>query len=423
MKAAIMLLLFVTVSFSQTTSYSVLDQYFGDLLYPGKDQNLVSDRVNYPGLERDSTTSVDLGFFNQTFSPPSWNDLYAWGETKIASVEAGMWLGNLDDRYSQYAVIGSSSSYRYLSGGCAFWLFPIKETAFKGISLTMNGLSSGSLSSSNLVEGYYSHMETSRDSSNGFSAAATSMFRLCRDLNFRLSASGAYDKYSYRYREVNVNSEPAYVYGIESATTDSNSENLGVTAGLVDSKDRQINVGCSLSTLNLIRSGYFAADDQYDFSQGSGDLLTFVNMSMGKQFTYMRHHLYVGLYGAVVMDLPFTTNSQASFSDFSRKLRSGNRAAYGQVRSPVVLECNLFNSTVYALARIAPEIDGTYYNITGISTSKSVNFSVGEVSLGLRGKIGDRIEFALMPTLHSDIFCAGLEIKYLLGRGTTLSKK
>jgi hypothetical protein len=420
MKAAIMLLLFVTVSFSQTTSYSVLDQYFGDLLYPGKDQNLVSDRVNYPGLERDSTTSVDLGFFNQTFSPPSWNDLYAWGETKIASMEAGMWLGNLDDGYSQNTGIGSSSSGRYLSGGCAFWLFPIKETAFKGISLTMSGLSSSSSSSNTLVEGYYSNLETTRDSGNGVNATATSMFRLRRDLNFRLSASGAYNKYSYR--GAIVSSSYGYVYGGEYETTDSNSENLGVSAGLVDSKDRQINVGCSLSTHNFSRSGHIE-DEQYDSFSGSGDLLTFVNMSMGKQFTYMRHHLYVGLNGAVGMDLPFTTNSQVSFSDFSRKLHASNRAAYGQVRSPVVLECNLFNSTVYALARIAPEIDGTYYDITGISTSKAVNFSVGEVSLGLRGKIGDRIEFALMPTLNSDIFCAGLEIKYLLGKGTTLPKK
>jgi hypothetical protein len=347
--------------------------------------------------------------------------LYAWGETKIASVEAGMWLGNLDDGYSQYAGIGSSSSGRYLSGGCAFWLFPVKETAFKGISLTMSGLSSGSSSSTTLVDINSSlDLETTRDSGNGFDAAATSMFRLCRDLNFRLSASGAYNKYSYR--GTTVYSSYGYVYAGEYETTDSNSENLGVSAGLVDSKDRQINVGCSLSTHNFRWSGHIE-DEQYDSFSGSGDLLTFVNMSMGKQFTYMRHHLYVGLYGAVGMDLPFTTNSQVSFSDFSRKLHTSNRAAYGQVRSPVVLECNLFNSTVYALARIAPEIDGTYYDITGISTSKSVSFSVGEVSLGLRGKIGDRIEFALMPTLNSDIFCAGLEIKYLLGKGTTLPKK
>lgn len=45
--------------------------------------------------------------------------------------------------------------------------------------------------------------------------------------------------------------------------------------------------------------------------------------------------------------------------------------------------------------------------------SESIYFRVEEFGLGLKGKIGEKLEFALMPSIQSKVFLSGLEIRYL----------
>ena len=139
-------------------------------------------------------------------------------------------------------------------------------------------------------------------------------------------------------------------------------------------------------------------------------------MSLGKRLDYLKHNLYLGMNTGLGLTFSIKSDSYCNFADFPDKFESGNKYVSGYLSLPVVLDINLFNSSVFAVAKFVPQIYGYYkpefYKET--FSYNGLNLSVSELSFGFRGKVGDRFEFSLIPSLQSSIFVTGLEIKYLI---------
>lgn len=84
---------------------------------------------------------------------------------------------------------------------------------------------------------------------------------------------------------------------------------------------------------------------------------------------------------------------------------------------PVTIDLNVFNTPLYIVAKITPEIysyvSKNYYSQN--TTSNNVSASVYETAIGIKGKIGNQLECALIPSIKSNVFMAGMELKYNFG--------
>jgi hypothetical protein len=418
--------------------FGVLDQYYGDILFRGNDQKLLSDKINYPGLIEDSTFSCGLGFFNPYSAyydqnglayqaPLTWSNLYGWNEWATEAGRLGAWIGGIDfsDQKNNY---GTEQTSRSFEGTTAFWFSPYKASTFKGLSLVLNGYYNSDLSNTYSNDGSFYSYDTTKNTYKILNAAVSSIFKINDIFNLKLFFAGGYRyniqnsiyEYYYSY-PISTDYYPYYYSEPTTSTSLSQSEyktnNLFLRVGLIDKNDRQVNLGFSVDASNNTYSSY------YYNAYGSGDYSVFLNYSEGKRVQYLRHYAYFGVIAQTSLDFPVESNSYIGLSKVLQMARLSQRYWYGSLNFPVILDVNLFNTPLYAIVRVVPEISGSESKYPETYSNRYVGLSVSEVSLGLRGKIGDQLEFALVPSLKNDIFVSGLEIKYLFKNKKMKSKK
>jgi len=66
------------------------------------------------------------------------------------------------------------------------------------------------------------------------------------------------------------------------------------------------------------------------------------------------------------------------------------------------------------MIKVVPEVNGDYtHNRQNVVSSRSLSLQMSKVAVGIRGTIGEKLEFALIPSINSNVFMTGLDVKYL----------
>ena len=112
---------------------------------------------------------------------------------------------------------------------------------------------------------------------------------------------------------------------------------------------------------------------------------------------YQKHRIYFGAHGNFDLTFPVESDSYLTFLEIPGKIQFENKFVTGTVKFPVTLDINLFGSTVGAIINISPSINGLWaLSPTVTDPYNYVKLSVSQLSLGLRGKVGDRFEFSII---------------------------
>ena len=421
----------------QSSSRTVLDSYYKDYLIFEDSQQVVSSKINYPGLLNDSLSTIDIGFL----AGPDYysadreltvnnsenlqlDDLSGWGEKRGRFGKIGVWIGSLDFSHSESESYSSPIEKRFATGSSAFWFVPYHKSVLKGVSLSFGG----------------EYNNSKQNNSNSYNVNSSYKYKTL-DIGFN-----ALFQCNERYQVAMhlVNSKSTNVLDYESFTnsyySDYNSyytssinnkssskyQNYGLGITLLDSKRKQLTayVNASLDNNTLTRgnysySGYYGSNSNF----GIGHVVASLVYSDTKVLKYLKHRAYVGINAVVTFDFPAVSESGLSFVNLLKNATKDKYSAEGNVQVPVTIDVNVFNTPLYLVAKITPAIKAnTYHNNIGSSVGEvhilngnSLGASVYETAIGFKGKIGDQLECALIPSIRSNVFVAGLELKYNFG--------
>lgn len=444
--------------FSQISgNRTVLDSYYSDYLVFEDSQQVVSSKINYPGLFNDSISTIDIGFvanpyyysfnFDTTYianggANLQLSDLNGWGEKRGRFGNVGGWIGHL------YFVNSASNNStknekRYYTGSSAFWFAPYYKSAFKGVSLTFGGnydknsyynsteISSGNTSSSNNWRNY-----------QGIDVGLNALFQcnerfqvavnLIADQSINVSDNrstnvNTYTDYDY-YSSYNYN----YIYRRDYNYSDTSKfQNCGLGVTILDNKKRRFSTNVNASRNNRIstqnsysfnnRNDYNYYNNNYNSSStydtGNGDVTASLAYSDTKVFKYLKHRACFGISAFASFDFPVNSETYLSFKQLIKGVHSNQYLMHCFIDVPVTIDLNVFNTPLYIVAKITPQISSNisknYYSQN--TTSNNISASVYESAIGIKGKIGNQLECALIPSFKSNIFVAGMELKYNFG--------
>ncbi len=438
--AAVIILFYYSVSSQQIydfASNTVLDNYYRGILFAGDSTQTVSRKIYFPGLIKDTSSSIAAGylsasqglksFLNTNMAIPqsglNWSDLYAWSEVNSGIGKIGGWIGNLSGN-DQSVESSNTSIQDYATGRCAVWFTPKNDRALRGISLVVDGAYGSSRSdyssysySSTYYYNNFSYYKSSSTLKNKYvSIYANSLIKASTKYDLLIGLYGVYNRgersnYSSNYSNT-------YYYGVtqseSSATSDDKSVGGAFTAGIINQNGQQLNITVNGVTRNVNTNYTNASSNPYPYTGAIG---VGVEGSQGKLLHYLKHSLFLGINIGASESVPFIAQSNIAFSDLTHFERSNQREFNGFLKFPCIVDINLFKSDVYSILRFTPEIDGSISKLTQndqMTKSRSVNLFAEELALGLRGKIGSQLEFSIIPSITSNVFMTGLEIKYLL---------
>ena len=426
-------LLFAVLSaavFSQEYIPGVSQEYYGGIIYSGSDRTVITDKIEYPGFTRDTVNQLGVGFVNHSIAYSmqpqdsflssnsfavvphtnfSLSDLYAFNEWNSSAGRFGMWVGNFDcnDNETSKSSYNNNNKEQSALGTCALWFTPKGEGAFKGISLVVGdqyNYSEWQTESSATMENY-----------EYFNMSATSLFALSNSCNFKVSLSGVYGTDKENMHESSTYYDFGYPHYYSDYTNSATKDkSISLACGLLNKQGNQINAGFSMGAYNHSQTSSFPYSSAIPQSS-QGDASLFVNCSGGKTVHYYNHCLYYGLTGAADLYLPFQSATYVSLADIPSKLQKDNRYIDCSITAPLTLDVNLFNTKNYAVIRMIPMLFMSTNKLIAYGTTKSLGVSLYNIALGLRGSISDKLEYSLIPSLNSNIFVTGLELRYKFG--------
>lgn len=412
-------------------SYNVLDDYYSGIsLFC--DSSLLESKILYPGLSKDSSSSASIGFLSHPIYISSssgktdsllmsphinleLSDLYGWTEVNTSAGRFGVWLGNLGGAETRNNQISSGYSEREIIGSTALWYIPKAISAFKGVSVSIDGqyLKNGS----NRFYPYSSYSETSASESKSkdIYVRLLSMVQLSESNFLKIGLNGGYSSQNSSNISSNYYSYGSYSYHYNSETrnvSDSKSKSGDIILGFLNKKAGIFNLEFGADNREFNRStGYNSYGTETQGSSYGGGLVLDFNYQKSKDFSYLKHKAYIGVDADLNMYYPVESKSPIQFSEIVQNVKTLNKNIYGSIRFPAVLEINLFNLPFYSVIRVTPIISGYDYQ-TETSREHYFTVNIQQIALGLKGKIGDRVEFALTPSLNSNIFLTGLDLKY-----------
>ena len=345
-----------------------------------------------------------------------WSDLYGWAELATNIGKFGGWIGGIsaedekNERDKNNAEIEQSGT-----GRCAFWWNPNDIHSLTGISLQLDG----QYRSNEIKRENSSSISTTRtistSSSECFSGNIISLWKL----NEKLFLNAGLDA-GYCTNEQNSSSYYSYRYSYYTSSSNSSSSkydwknrNVGFHAGIVTKKSRAISLIVNASTSNTEMEN---SNSSYSFSdQNHGNLALFAEYADAKKLDYLKHSLKIGINCIAGTYFPIEAESYVSFSDIPKDLKKDERIIFGLLRTPVVFEINMFNKPIYSIIRLTPQLQAHHaksQNNNSELENRCAKLDLDEIAIGVSGTIKDRIEFSLIPSLKSNIFATGLEIRY-----------
>ncbi|MFP4164300.1 MAG: hypothetical protein ACLFQB_10410 [Chitinispirillaceae bacterium] len=361
--------------FSQNKFHSVLDDFYGNILFPNVSYELVNTKIELPGLSHPKGNSMNAGI-----SPNvrDWRGLYAWSEWKNGPGRLGAYAGSLNFDVRK-------PDYEHSFDG-AFWITPFRNNTFKGISFTLG---------SNL---YHSESENEtrfwEEDFSRFDFTTTSLVKLNSTYHLRAGVKGElYDeKHSSISRDETTGFSDKYEKNI------SKSSGTAVI-GLVDKEGRRLDLNAE-GAVHHNDSSYGEVDFNLVFSDG-------------RKFRYGDHTLYYGV--ASSFEAHLLSEIDENTPGYAYMTLLGNirdeKTFYGYISLPVIVNIRLHKS-IHALLALNPSLNGEYRFHAGTEeNSYRFRLSLSRLQLGLTGVLGERIEWYLRPDIDSDVFVSALEVK------------
>jgi hypothetical protein len=432
MKNIAMTALLVSTLIIPALSYTALDNYYGDGLYPQDSTRTVSQKINFPGYYADTTSSssIALGYLKQSspyYSSSDLNlsDFNGWTEMQTEIGTIGCYLGNVSFSNNKETSLTTSDSTDATGLG-ALWFVPKTKTRLKGISIEVAGLYSvGNQFSSNEPNypsnySYYNNATINQSASKNISLTLMTLIKLTEELDLKADILGQYNK---RSDNTSINYSYAYSYYPYSSYSENYSKsstytgkNGSMSLGIVNKQGRYLGltIGGDMD-LNQYSSNYYYL---YGASQNNNfySLWENIEYSERKVFNYLGHSLLLGI--NVFAGLNQSCDNTSEPLELSKvfSIHKPSQTYYASVSCPIMLKMHIFSVPVYALAKIYPSVYTNYYkNASTNFSSRTTSFYISQIALGLQGKIGDKLEFAIIPSLQDKLFVTGIELNYKLG--------
>jgi hypothetical protein len=182
-----------------------------------------------------------------------------------------------------------------------------------------------------------------------------------------------------------------------------------VAAGFLDDK---------LRTLELRLENTFAmtyGDDKSDTVSAT------LRYTQGGAVTYMKHVLFIGLKADAGASFPSIINDETGsfqYLYYMQNLTRKGRVMRANVAAPVIADIRIFGP-VRAMLSISPQINYTHTapskneaHYLHFNSQHVLDIDIPKPELSIRGTVGDKLDFAVKPTVSNSVFFSGLEVRY-----------
>jgi hypothetical protein len=435
--------------FSQSNFGNIISDYYGGVLYKGNiDRMMVINTIGYPGFFKDTSSQCGAAIRNtqlisdasilvnsertMTYKPFPYvdqfiepfhtgfsvSDVSAYSEFKTSMGRGGVLLSDLYGLSNKTA--GNTlynGSHEATSAQGAFWVIPKKQSRLKGISLTINSQSKDTVFQRS-QNGADSYVEKSGWESNYLEGVVTSLFHLTPNqflkISFEKSQTSCEYNTGYNRKGESYNSFNGDVWKFESSS-------FLLSCGLIKTNGNQATIGLAVRTN---RSDYAALQNYGGFDltnervqNWGGKAVVFMSYSAGKTRSYLQNVLYYGFRVNVADTFLVPSGSEINSYDVLAKSRVSNQILGGCLSVPVVADINLFKSSHFFVLRLEPMLSGFYAKKEPGIKNRNLGVSINYLSLGLKGRFSDRLEYCVIPSIKTDVFFTGLELRYTFGAG------
>jgi len=372
--------------------YGIFDRLFRGVLFPEVYKTLPSVKIAYPGLWEADRTCAGVGLLPDQIVNSNglgWNALYAYTDIDLSPGSAGLWLGNANagnsfQIFEYYDITGAWDVSEFSLRG-AFWVSPKQNDRFRGISAAFD------------IDNLYAYNGNDFDGrydDKSYYLNINTLVRLNDDYHLRAT---------FRTRNKYADNPE------DKRTDDHKSFTDAVSVGLLDGKMR---------TLELSGRNTFAVNNA---GRKSDTVALTLRYTQGGAINYMKHTLFVGMIADAGLAYPSKISQRAGsflYYHYLRHITGDGRLASVGVSAPIIADIDL-SQGFRCMLSIRPKI--SYTDTAPLSNPKNDIYrnpqhrfatELSEVELSLRGLIGDRINFTLMPSLKNDVFFSALEVMY-----------
>jgi len=372
--------------------YGIHDRHFRGVLFPEAYKVLPSVKIAYPGLWEADRASVDVGLLPdqvKNSNGTGWNALYAFTDIDLSPGSVGLWLGNAHVGESfqvyEYGDMAGALNINEFSLRGAVWISPRQNSRFNGISVAFDV--------DNLYVGNDGDIGDLYDD-RSYYLNVNALVRLSDDYRLRVA---------YRTRNKHANNPED--------TRDDNTKSFtdAVSVGLLDGKMRTLEIGARNT---------FAVNN----ATKKSDTVAFtLRYTQGGAMSYMKHTLFLGVTADAGLAYPSKISQRAGsflYYHYMRRMTDEGRLASVGLSAPIVVDVDLFWG-LRSMLSIRPKI--SYTNTAPLRNPEkgayryrqhSFATEMSNVEMSLRGIVGDRVDFVLMPTVKNDVFFSALEARY-----------
>jgi len=397
-----------------TTNYSIPDQYYGSILWLEETPRLISQKINYPGLVADSGALITAGVRDLSSCCLDVDKLYGCMEGNTRLGRIGTWIGNT----TAYYRLDSEGDFnaeevKSVKGSWALWHHTRVAHGFKGFSLQIDGKYLRSLDEQP-PNTDMTYTEKSDQTNKDISIIGTSLFTINKGLWGRAGFTKTYGTSGRHDRNVYYISWNDSSY-IDYYTYDTEQSTRIIFGGLITGKGQSLTLAVKANTENFTRhTERYAGNQEY----GSGYTGLLFDISDGRTFTYLKHRLFLGIQGVVDITWPFESDdAHIEISDLLRNQHQSDMMLSGQLHLPVMAEIAIFKTDMYIIAAMTAKlyvVESSLGNLEYNPVNRQRLYTVlAPSSIGLRGRIGQRLEFMLLPSFEAKMLTTGFELKYL----------
>ncbi|MCL2182324.1 MAG: hypothetical protein FWB85_02495 [Chitinispirillia bacterium] len=374
------------------TAYSIADRHFRGVLFPEAYKSLPGTRICYPGLWVPERAAAAFAYLPDApgANTAGLNGLYGWADIDIHPGSAGLWAGDFDYgdgyRVSEYAdVVYSWDTHEFSLRG-AMWVTPFNGERLRGFSAAVD------------IDNAYAYNGNEYD-------GLTEIRHVFLNINVLTKIS---ENYNLRFT-LSVNNRHS------ESPEDTRSDNRrlftdALSLTLVDDK---------LRTLELRAQNSFAmnyADEKSDTVAVS------LHFTQGRVWSYMTHALFAGVMAEGGAHIPSRINDNAGsfqYMYYLQNLTAKGRTVRTSLALPIILDAGLIRG-IRAMLSICPKA-AYYHTSPPDNPGQSPLYNAPQhrfylylppAELSFRGTVGEKIDFALMPSLTSSVLISALEIRY-----------
>jgi len=374
--------------------YGISDRHFRGVLFPEVYKSLPSVKIAYPGLTPADGSAAGVGLLPDQIvdsKGTGWNALYAHTDIDLAPGNVGLWLGNahIGDSYQVYEYYGMTGAWDIseFSLRGALWASPRRNSRFLGVSVVFD------------VDNFYAAADDDGEFGGFYDDRSYYL-----NANALLRLTGGYRlKVAFRTRNKYANNPEDTRYDDGRHFADA------VSAGLLDGKMR---------TLEIWARNVFAVNN----ADVKSDTVTLaLRYTQGGALNYMKHTLFLGLTADVGASYPSKISQSAGsflYYHYLRRMTGEGRTAGVTVSAPIIADIDLFRG-LRCMLSIRPKI--SYVNTAPLRESEDAVYlkpqhrfatELSDAEMSLRGTAGDKIDFALTPSIKNDAFFSALEARY-----------